>query len=69
MFSRATSAQPDGRALRRAGVRLVPDLFFVVFMLSWIATRCILFPLVVIRATLIDCVVRSRGSRLIILTL
>lgn len=40
---------------RYTGVPLVPDVFFVIFMLSWIATRCIAYPLVVIRATLIDC--------------
>ena len=38
----------------RAGSKRWPDVLFVMFMISWIISRCLYFPLVVIRATLID---------------
>ena len=34
--------------------RILPDALFVVFMLSWIASRCIYFPFFIIRSTLFE---------------
>jgi len=42
----------SAKMTRYAGARHAPDILFVAFMLSWIASRCLYFPLVIIRATL-----------------
>ncbi len=42
--------------------RIVPDAIFVVFMLSWIASRCIYFPFYIIHSTLFESTVSQHPS-------
>jgi hypothetical protein len=43
------------KMVRYAGVTaLLPDTIFVMFMLTWIASRCIYFPFFIIRSTLFE---------------
>ena len=42
--------------------RIVPDAIFVVFMLSWIASRCIYFPFYIIHSTLFESTVSHDPS-------
>ena len=47
------------KMFRYARVETVPNIFFGLFLASWIVTRLALFPNWVIRSTLIDTVVRG----------